>query len=133
MADRSDFFSRPIHVTKTSKKGDDYYEAALHAVWQEDYDDAKALFKEAVSCYRADGMVYALARLRVNELIANYLGEPSEKEKEQLAEEILEKATRISVIESLEPPFAQLPVDKALAQIGLKIPKAAHQRACQPQ
>ena len=126
MADRSDFFSRPIHVTKTSKKGDDYYEAALHTVWEEKYEDARALFKEAASCYRADEMVYTLARLRVNELIANYLSESSEKEKAQLAKEILEKAARIGVIESLEPPFAQLPVDKALAQIGLKIPKPVH-------
>ena len=126
MADRSDVFSRPIHMTKTSKNGDDYYDAALHAVWQEKYENARALFNEAASCYRADGMVYALARLRVNELIANYLSQSSEEEKARLAKEIVERGVRISVIESIEPPFAQLPVEKALAQIGLKIPKPVH-------
>ncbi len=92
-----------------------FHRAALAAAAGGDAESANGLFELAVACYRREWRVEPLARLRVHQAIvrlkAGLIADPTGEE----ALEVERRLTRLTRIESLEPPFELIDARQMLA------------------
>ncbi len=81
------------------------HRAALRAAHRGAFETADGLFERAAERYRQDLAVEPLARLRVHQLIARVRSGQNPERETALSLEIEQRLSRLSSIESLEPPF----------------------------
>jgi hypothetical protein len=88
------------------RSGDRVYVKGLREACMGGQGRALRLLEEAAERYRREESVEKLARLRVHQLMVKYQIQRSPIEKQKIIEEVVLRLSKLTEIESPEPPFA---------------------------
>jgi len=95
--------------------GSRLHRMALAANYAEAFGLAERLFEGAAACYREDLEVEALARLRTQQWIARHRAGARRSRSDAVALDIERRLERLSHIESMTPPFENVPAHQLRA------------------
>ena len=96
------------------RSGDRVYVKGLREAYLGHHGRAMMLLEEAAERYRREESVERLARLRAHQLMVKYQIQRSSIEKQKIVEEIVLRLSKLTEIESPEPPFAPLDAREVL-------------------
>ena len=96
------------------RSGDRVYVKGLREAYLGQHARAMTLLEEAAERYRREESVDQLARLRAHQLMVKYQIQRSSIEKQKIVEEVVLRLSKLTEIESPEPPFAPLDAREVL-------------------